>query len=71
MQNRQGANANSSSGIRGVYFRKDTGKWQVRLMHNGKNVIVGCFSNKEDAEAAAIAKRNEVFTHNALDREAA
>jgi len=33
-----------------------------------RKINVGCFSDLGDAEAAAIAKRNELFSHNDIDR---
>ena len=38
-------------------------------MCNGKRHHVGYFTTVQDAEAAVIAKRNELFTHNDLDRQ--
>jgi len=70
-QNRAGANPNSKSGIRGVYWRKDCKKWQVTIHQDDTTHHVGYFTEIEDARAAAIAKRNELFTHNDIDRTAA
>ena len=61
--------AQSASGVRGVHFRNDLRKpWVAVVTHNGKAVRVGSFNSVEEAEAAVIAKRNELFTHNDLDR---
>lgn len=67
-ENRRGVQSNSESGIRGVKLEKKTGRWQGRVRHNGKDINVGMFDTPEQAEAAVIAKRNELFTHNDLDR---
>lgn len=56
------------SKVRGVTWHKGTQKWRVRVTHNYKSYSVGLFSDLRDAEAAAIAKRNELFTHNDSDR---
>lgn len=60
----------NTSGYRGVHRRKDTGKWVARVKHNGIRIIVGHFDDVHEAGAAAKAKRNELFTHNDLDRKA-
>lgn len=72
MENRAGANSNNhSSGIRGVTWNKQRGKWQVGVMHNGKYYYGGLFPSDRlaEAEVAAIALRNRLFTHNDADRE--
>ena len=61
----------SSSGIRGVYWAKRDKKWEVRVGHNGKLHSGGHYSDLVEAEAAAITLRNELFTHNNLDKKAA
>lgn len=69
-ENRPGAQANSSTGIRGVCWSKAARKWRARVKHFGVEHHVGLFESIEDAEAAVIAKRNELYTHNSLDRKA-
>lgn len=69
-ENRSGAFANSRSGVRGVYWSKAANKWAAKVCHQGKPYYLGTFVKLEDAESAAIAKRNELFTHNNLDRAA-
>lgn len=66
-ENRSGPQVNSSSGVRGV-FRHEDGRWRVRVMHNGKQIHGGCFYLLSEAEVAAIALRNSLFTHNDADR---
>lgn len=58
----------SSSGIRGVSWHKRTKRWHARVSHYGVVHFVGGFSDVEEAKAAVIAKRNELFTHNDIDR---
>jgi len=36
--------------------------------HNGRKYYVGRFDSLREAEEAVTTKRNELFTHNALDR---
>lgn len=47
--------SDNKSGTTGVFFRKDTGKWSVRIKVNGCYLNIGCFLNKD----AAIAARRE------------
>lgn len=68
-ENRAGAQSNNrSSGIRGVYWNGQCNKWMVKAWHDGKPYYGGLFDHLADAEAAAIALRNRLFTHNDLDR---
>jgi hypothetical protein len=68
MENRVGAHKNSSTGIRGVSWHKHAGKWQARISHNNKSICVGYFDDIHEADAAVTAKRNELYTHNDVDR---
>lgn len=68
LENRSGAQRNSKSGVRGVSWNKRLNKWSARVMHHRKGYYLGMFADIESAEAAVIAKRNELFTHNHLDR---
>lgn len=66
-EHRIGAQANNkSSGVRGVY--RQAGKWRAMVRHNQRLISVGMFATIAEAEAAVIAKRNELFTHNDMDR---
>lgn len=66
IENRSGLNKNNTSGVRGVSLVK--GKWKARVGHNYQTFIVGTFDELSDAEAAVVAKRLELFTHNDRDR---
>jgi len=70
-ENRAGASAASSTGIRGVGWHKESRKWRAFVGTGGKYYHVGLFLTIAEAEAAVIAKRNELFTHNDMDRRAA
>ena len=61
-------NRNSTSGIRGVRWHKRDRRWMGQVIHNGKFYHAGSFLTKDEAEKAVIAKRNELFTNNILDR---
>lgn len=54
------------SGVRGV--DRHHNRWHARVMHHGTPINVGYFDTIEEAEAAVIAKRLELFTHNDPDR---
>jgi hypothetical protein len=67
LENLPGARSHSKSGVRGV-SRTGSGTWCVRVTHNRVRYWGGCFTDIADAEAAAIALRNRLFSHNDLDR---
>ena len=64
-ENRRGASG--QSGIRGVDLFRN-GRWRARVHHDKKLYHLGYFDTSEEAEAAVIAKRRELFTHNDKDR---
>jgi hypothetical protein len=68
LENLLGAHSSSKSGVRGVYYRSSSNKWCAQVGHNNKSVFVGNFDSLEEAEAAVVAKRNELYTHNDADR---
>lgn len=55
------------SGIRGVSWHARDQRWQGNVRHNGKLHHCGYHDTPEAAEAAVVAKRNELFTHNDID----
>ena len=70
MENLRGARRDNKTGVRGVFLHKP-GRWRAQVAHHGRIIHVGLFDSVEDAGAAAQAKRNELFTHNNADRDAA
>ena len=66
-ENHAGARRDSKSGVRGVSWHV-RGKWIVQVKHQGKTIYGGLYAALEDAETAAIALRNRLFTHNDADR---
>lgn len=60
-ENRQGAAKHSKSGIRGVYFDPESGKWRAEVRHRGRRVNIGRFESLDDAAEAARVKRSELF----------
>ena len=69
-ENRAGAQRTSISGIRGIYWLEKRQRWCARVKHNGRYHSAGWHHTREAAEAAVIAKRNELFSHNDKDRAA-
>lgn len=69
MENLQGPNANSTTGVRGVHWKARDGVYRVRVKHNYREYSGGQFTDLAKAEAAAIELRNRLFTHNVRDRE--
>ena len=67
-ENLSGVASDNTSGYRGVYQLKGSSSWRARVKHNGKYIDLGSFARIEDANAAAVAMRNKLFTHNDLDR---
>lgn len=67
-ENKAGAASNSKSGIRGVSWNRQNKRWVAKVVHNGHDYTLGNFMDIRDAEAAVIAKRKELYTHNEIDR---
>jgi hypothetical protein len=51
---------NNTSGHKGVFWHKASGKWEVRIRLNGKLYNFGLYVNKEDAIKVAIESRNKL-----------
>lgn len=60
--------AGNKSGHRGVFWLARSCKWKGTVKHNRKCYHVGYFDDLDEAAAAVRAKRNELYTHNHLDR---
>ena len=72
MENRRGAMRNNrSTGVLGVHYHAKSGSYRAQVRHRGVSYAAGTFPTLEEAEAAVIAKRNELFTNNLQDRRAA
>jgi hypothetical protein len=67
-ENLVGAQARNQSGVRGVTWYARTNVWQGNVRHNKKLHHVGYFATIAEAERAVIATRNQLFTHNDMDR---
>lgn len=69
-ENRAGLQRNNSSGVQGVVWAPKTKNWHARVQHHGKRINIGYFKTISEAEAAVVATRKTIFTHNELDRAA-
>lgn len=69
-ENKAGLSARNKSGVRGVYWHRVNKRWIASVGHNSVEHYAGSFKTLDEAEAAAKAKRLELFTHNVLDRTA-
>lgn len=67
LENLSGALSNNLVGVRGV-SRVRGGKYVARVRHHGVLHHLGTFNTAEEAQVAVVAKRNELFTHNDMDR---
>lgn len=56
MQNHanRGAQRNSTSGVKGVYWFKPQQKWKAQIQVNGKAIVLGYFASKDAAIAARL-----------------
>lgn len=70
-EHRVAANSGNASGVRGVTRTGDGRYWVGRVRHRGKNHHAGTFKTISEAEAAVVALRRQLFTHNDMDRNAA
>lgn len=61
------AQKRSRTGIRGVYYDK-RGYYYIQVTHNGKRHCGRTYTAIDEAERAAVALRNSLFTHNDIDR---
>ena len=67
-QNRQGADRDSRSGVRGVTWDKRTGRWAAGAMLNGKRYNLGRYDSIEEAETVVGAWRREHMPFSEMDR---
>lgn len=62
----RGAQRNSTSGVKGVYWFKPQRKWKAQIQVNGKAIVIGYFVEKSDAIAARLEaekKYQGAFAH--------
>jgi hypothetical protein len=56
-QNQANCRTDSTSMLRGVCFRKDTGKWQASISVRGRARTIGCFDSPQKAHNAYLAEK--------------
>lgn len=52
---------NNTSGVHGVGFAKNYGKWRARIMVNRKHIVIGHYDTLEEAAAARKAAEEQYF----------
>lgn len=69
-QNRQnlGLAVNNTSGVRGVHWHAQRGKWQAHAKLNGRDRYLGLFASLGAAEAVVVAWRREHMAYSEMDR---
>ena len=60
-QNLRGARRDSSTGVRGVRWRKRDNRWYAEITVGGRKKYLGSFANLQSAADAAQAARQEIF----------
>ena len=68
-QNRKGAAADSTTGIRGVGWSKARKKWRAYAGIGGRYLHFGYFDDINDAADAAKIGRNQFFANSLADRD--
>lgn len=59
-QNISKARKHNMTKLLGAVFRKDTKKFQARIVVNGKTTHIGCFSSAEEAHLAYLKAKSEI-----------
>lgn len=67
-ENHPGAQSNSKSGVRGVYWNERRQRWHGQVCHSGKRITVPSSRSLAEVEAAVVSLRLQLFTHNDRDR---
>ena len=56
----RGRQVNNTSGLKGVYWQKDRGKWKAQIQVNRKNHYLGRFTTAEEAHLAYCRAADEL-----------
>ena len=62
------ARSNSKSGIRGVTYRADVGKWLAKAQRNGEQHYLGLHATADSAERAVASWRRENMPFSEMDK---
>lgn len=68
IENHDGPTSRNTSGVRGVSLHRFSNLWRAVVRSDGESYCAGYFKTIPEAEAAVIALRNRLHTHNDLDR---
>lgn len=68
LENQAGARIDSKTGFRGVVWSKKDKLFRAIVIHNYKAHYAGGYRTAEEANVAAKAMRNKLYTHNDADR---
>lgn len=58
---------NSTSGVKGVYWRKQKNRWEVTIKYGDKITHLGSFKTLEEARAARLAAEEKYFVFQLAD----
>lgn len=58
----------NTSGVTGVYFDRQRGKWAASISYDRKRILIGRFATKEEAVLARLEKESELFKEFAPQR---
>lgn len=61
--------SNNTSGYRGVSWSARYQKYVAQIGHNGRNLYLGRYADREEAAEVARQARLNLFTHNEKDKE--
>lgn len=60
----QKMHSTNTSGIMGVTYRKDSGRWRARIKVDGKMISLGTYASKSDAAKARLKAEEEYGYHD-------
>lgn len=64
----RGLFSTNTSGVTGVFFDKERGKWVANISYNKKRIHIGRYASKDDAIMARLEKEIELFDDFAPQR---
>lgn len=67
-QNVEGASTRSKTGVPNVWWCSTWKRWTGQVTLRGQRASIGHFATIEEARAAAVEKRNELYVNNLKDR---
>ncbi len=67
-QNRGGAYSNSTTGVRGVYWRADQDKWQAKAVLDFRDRHLGYYASRSEAESVVTEWRRTHMPYSEMDK---